>query len=176
MLSSWDNWKIYLPFYIGIYRWSVFLFLRVIPSLFYRQIKPKKLGDANVEEGEYIYTRDDVTCIIPVYEPPPSFITTIKHLVKNNPARIIVVADITCENDIRKMCAEYPTVEVIPESKPGKRPALIAGVKAARTKLIAFVDDDVQWVDTFIDQLVAPFQRLYWRRWMQTSSPYCTSM
>jgi glycosyltransferase involved in cell wall biosynthesis len=149
---------IIFPLYVGLYRWSVFLILRVIPSLFYRQIKPKKEGDKNVEEGEYIYTKRDVTCIIPVYEPPPSFITTIQHLLKNDPAKIIVVADITCETQIREMCAPYPTVEVIAESKPGKRPALLTGLKATRTKLIAFVDDDVQWVDTFLEFLVAPFQ------------------
>lgn len=149
---------IIFPLYVGIYRWMVFLFLRVIPSLFYRQIKPKKPDDKTLEEGEYIYTGNDVTCVIPVYEPPPSFLKTIEHLVKNGPHRILVVADITCVDSIRQMCAAYPSVEVIPESKPGKRPALVAGIKACKTKLIAFVDDDVQWVDTFLENLVAPFQ------------------
>jgi cellulose synthase/poly-beta-1,6-N-acetylglucosamine synthase-like glycosyltransferase len=123
-------------------------------------MKPKKPDDKNVEEGEYIYTKDDVTCVIPVYEPPPSFMKTIEHLVRNGPARIVVVADITCEQQIKEMCSAYPTVEVIPETKPGKRPALVAGVKATKTKLVCFVDDDVQWVPTFLENLVAPFQNL----------------
>jgi cellulose synthase/poly-beta-1,6-N-acetylglucosamine synthase-like glycosyltransferase len=155
-ISSWTAIGLYFPFYIGFYRWAVFIILRVIPSLFYRQIKPQKRETA--EPGEYIYSKKDVTCIIPVYEPPPSFMKTIEHLVMNEPAHIIVVADVTCEKHIREMCAAYPTVEVIPESKPGKRPALITGLKATKTRLIAFVDDDVQWVDGFIDNLVAPFQ------------------
>jgi cellulose synthase/poly-beta-1,6-N-acetylglucosamine synthase-like glycosyltransferase len=149
---------IVLPIYVGLYRWAVFLLLRVLPSLFYRPYKPKVADEKTIEAGEYVYTKEDVTCVIPVYEPPPSFTKTIEHLVKNGPGHIIVVSDITCENHIREMLSDFPTVQVIPEEKPGKRPALVAGVRACETKLVCFVDDDVQWVDTFLENLIAPFQ------------------
>lgn len=158
------KFPVVLPVYVGLYRWAVFILLRVVPSLFYRRMKQKipneKEAAVAAEKGDplYVYKKEDVTCVIPVYEPPPSFVKTMEHLSKNCPARIVVVADITCVDSIREMCAPFPLVEVIPESKPGKRPALVAGVKAATTKLVCFVDDDVQWSDKFLETLIAPFQ------------------
>jgi cellulose synthase/poly-beta-1,6-N-acetylglucosamine synthase-like glycosyltransferase len=152
--SSWQEWVRYSPFIIGAVRWGLFLILRVIPALFWRNMVPKP---RSVEDGPVEYTKADVTAIIPVYQPPPSFIDTIKSLVSNQMGKILVVADITCHEQISKLVAEYPQVSVIVETLPGKRAAMANGLKHVTTKLTCFVDDDVQWCPTFLEYLLHPF-------------------
>jgi cellulose synthase/poly-beta-1,6-N-acetylglucosamine synthase-like glycosyltransferase len=138
----------------------MFTILRLVPVLFYRlkhAPKPKNRAD-NVEQGENMpYTNADVTAIIPVYQPPPSFMKTIESLVKNGVPKILVVADITCVDNVREMVKDYPQVVIIPESKPGKRSAMATGLKEVRSRLTFFVDDDIQWCDTALEYLIHPF-------------------
>lgn len=104
----------------------------------------------------------DVTVVIPVYNPPPAFKANLASLIVNNPAKIYVVADITCMDKIQAIvntleCRD-DMVTVIPEPKPGKRAALSTGLRAVRTRLTCFVDDDCQWCDDdFLPQLIMPF-------------------
>lgn len=151
---SWQDWVHYSPFIIGAVRWGLFLILRVIPALFWRNMVPKP---RLLEDGPAEYSKADVTAIIPVYQPPPSFIDTIKSLVSNGMEKILVVADITCHEQIRELVAEYPQVSVIVETLPGKRAAMANGLKHVTTKLTCFVDDDVQWCSTFLEYLLHPF-------------------
>lgn len=134
----------------------MFLALRLIPALFWRNVilKPR-----NVEDGPDEYTKSDVTAIIPVYQPPPTFINTIETLVKNGLEKIIVVADITCHEKVREITKGFPQVVVITETLPGKRVAMATGLKHVQTKLSCFVDDDVQWCDTVLEYLLHPFNR-----------------
>lgn len=152
--SAWLQYKTYLPLWISVFRWGMFLILRVIPVLFYRVQKPKK---RTIEEGSVEFTKADVTAIIPVYQPPPTFVNTIETLVANGTPKILVVADITCHNKIRELVAPYKEVEVVIEKLPGKRAAMATGLKLVKTKLTCFVDDDVQWCDTFLEYLLHPF-------------------
>lgn len=154
MLSLWTDYKTYLPLWISVYRWGMFIILRVIPALFWRNIVPKK---QNIEEGAPEYTKADVTAIIPVYQPPPTFINTIQSLVKNGMPRILVVADITCHTQVQEIVKDYPQVEVIIETLPGKRAAMATGLRQVTTKLTCYVDDDVQWCDTVLEYLLHPF-------------------
>jgi cellulose synthase/poly-beta-1,6-N-acetylglucosamine synthase-like glycosyltransferase len=157
MTSSWTAYTTYLPVWISVFRWGMFTFLRLIPVLFYRLKKgPRRNGDT-VEDGRPFYTKADVTAIIPVYQPPPTFIHTIETLTKNGVPKILVVADVTCVTKISELCKDYPNVEIIPETQPGKRAAMATGLKCVQTKLSCFVDDDVQWCDTFLEYLLHPF-------------------
>jgi cellulose synthase/poly-beta-1,6-N-acetylglucosamine synthase-like glycosyltransferase len=154
MASAWLDYTTYLPLWISIFRWGMFLILRVLPALFYRVKTEKK---RSIEDGPPEYSKQDVTAIIPVYEPPPTFMLTIQTLVKNGMPRILVVADITCHEKVREMVKEYPQVEVIIETLPGKRAAMATGLKYVKTKLTCFVDDDVQWCDTVLEYILHPF-------------------
>jgi glycosyltransferase involved in cell wall biosynthesis len=152
------EWTAYVPFWIGVYRWGVYFFLRVLPSLFYRPYRYKKPTPQQIAAGTSFDTTD-VTVIVPVLEPPPDFEVTIQTVLANKPGRIIVYADKKKGlKKVREICAKYPSVEVYPESDPGKRPALIRGIEATNTKLVALVDDDVAWSNTFLENIVAPFQ------------------
>ena len=158
--ATWLEYTTYLPLWVSVFRWGMFTILRLVPVLFYRLKHETKRNDKgeNVEQGnEQPYTRADVTAIIPVYQPPPSFIQTIDSLAKNGVPKILVVADITCVEKVTELVKDYPQVEIIPESKPGKRSAMATGLKEVRTRLTFFVDDDIQWCDTALDYLIHPF-------------------
>jgi cellulose synthase/poly-beta-1,6-N-acetylglucosamine synthase-like glycosyltransferase len=153
-MLSWTTYTTYLPLWISVFRWGMFTALRLVPILFYRLKKgPKR----NVEEGSLPYSKEDVTAVIPVYQPPPTFINTIESLTKNGCPKILVVADVTCLAKITEICKDFPNVEIVPETLPGKRAAMATGLKAVKTKLCCFVDDDVQWCDTFLEYLLHPF-------------------
>jgi cellulose synthase/poly-beta-1,6-N-acetylglucosamine synthase-like glycosyltransferase len=158
--ATWLEYTTYLPLWVSVFRWGMFTIFRLVPVLFYRlkhEPKRKERGD-NVEQGnEQPFTREDVTAIIPVYQPPPSFIKTIDSLAKNGVPKILVVADITCVENVTELVKDYPQVEIIPETKPGKRSAMATGLKEVRTRLTFFVDDDIQWCDTALDYLLHPF-------------------
>jgi glycosyltransferase involved in cell wall biosynthesis len=83
-------------------------------------------------------------------------------LIENGPAKIFIVADITCERSVREIvdsldCGQV-IVEVIPEPRPGKRAALSRGLKESSTRITCFVDDDCQWqTDDFLEHLIEPF-------------------
>lgn len=153
-----SDWKSYIPFYIAIYRWSLYIILKVIPSFFYRQLKYVEPNDNALELGTFIRKRD-VTAVVAVYQPPDCFEMTIQSIVNNGPGQILVVSDVSCYEEIVRRCAKFEGVKVICEHKPGKRSALITGVKNTRTKIVALIDDDVQWSPKFLEKLIAPFQR-----------------
>lgn len=163
MSSQWDDYRTYLPLWIGLYRWSMFFILRVIPCLFYRVKKAPKQDGTNDEHTEHTeqqripYTKDDVTAVIPVYEPPETFTQTIESLIGNGVKQILVVADTTCLETMRECCAPYAEVSVIEETRPGKRCAMATGLSQVKTRITAFVDDDVQWCDTALEYLINPF-------------------
>lgn len=132
----------------------MFMVLRGIPALFWRNIV---VAPRSLEDGPAEYTKSDVTAIIPIYQPPPTFINTIETLVKNGMETILVVADITCIEQVREIVKDFSQVQVIPETLPGKRAAMASGLKLVKTKLSCFVDDDVQWCDTVLEYILHPF-------------------
>lgn len=156
-MQSWNIYTTYLPLWISVFRWGMFALLRLIPVMFYRLKKGTRRNGNNVEDGPPTYSKADVTAIIPVYQPPPTFINTIETLTKNGVPKILVVADVTCVNKVTELCKDFPNVEIIPESLPGKRAAMATGLKRVQTTLSCFVDDDVQWCDTFLEYLLHPF-------------------
>jgi len=109
-----------------------------------------------------LFTPSDVTVVVPVYEPPPAFKANIASLINNKPAKIYIVADITCVDKVLAIAemlnGNHDLVEVIPEPKPGKRAALSDGLMAVRSRLCCFVDDDCQWCDNnYLYNLIKPF-------------------
>jgi cellulose synthase/poly-beta-1,6-N-acetylglucosamine synthase-like glycosyltransferase len=156
----------------------MFLLFRAIPSLLYKQIV--KIDTANYERiedperpGDIIYkspkgeiietvTNDDVTAVVTVYQPPVGFVPAMKSLAHNNPHEVMIIADVTCAKEVEELLTKegfnMAKFKVIPEEKPGKRVALVTGIKLATTKLVCLVDDDAVWCDTFLENLIQPFQ------------------
>lgn len=119
-------------------------------------------GDPNGLVEPVKFMPADVTVVVPVYEPPPAFRANLTSLIENSPAKILIVADITCASKIQAIvdmlgCGS-DLVEVLPEKKPGKRAALSTGLRAVQTRLTCFVDDDCQWCDPqYLPRLILPF-------------------
>ncbi len=157
--DRWQNYNIYVPYLIGFWRWGMFIFLKVLPALFYKQIKKIEPSDNYKQPIEKV-SNEDVTIVVAVYQPPDGFFNTIKSIYDNKPAKILIVADITCVTDVSEICKEFDPqiVEILPEEKPGKRAALVSGIKASRTKITCLVDDDIIWCPTVIENMIIPFQ------------------
>lgn len=157
MAATWQDFRTYLPLWVSVFRWGMFVILRLLPVLFYRVIRAPKKPRGNVEDGNAHYTREDITAIIPVYQPPPSFMKTIDSLVSNGVPKILVVADVTCVEKVSEMTKHLEQVVIIPETAPGKRSAMASGLRHVTSKLTFFVDDDIQWCDTACEYLLNAF-------------------
>lgn len=153
------DWRTYLPWYIAFYRWGVFILFKVIPSLFYRQLKFKRGTPELVESGDY-YDNDDVTVVMSVYNPPLRFPDTIASILANKPKKFIIVTTINSKGSdrVQQICSRFPEVTLLWEGNLGKRDKLVKGIKYTDTKLVVLVDDDISWSTNFLEKLVAPFQ------------------
>ncbi len=176
MASRWSSPSIFLPYYIGFIRWIIYILLKLVPCIFYKQYTEKYINNAklqeridnakNIENNKPVtdkfeatkYTNNDVTVVIPVYEPPKTFRKNILSIAKSKPYEIIIIADMTCYNEILKQIRGIDFyISVYSEERPGKRPALECGLKKTKTRLCCFTDDDVQWCDDFLTNLIIPF-------------------
>lgn len=172
-MRKWSNIDVYLPYYLGFVRWMMFVLLKLIACIFYKQYNMKMIERQMEKEEKHntalkndafvvdFYKEIDVTVVIPVYQPPICFKKNILSIAKNNPFEIIIIADITCYDDIVKQINEIDvqnvSVRIISETRPGKRPAMEKGLRETRSRLICYTDDDVQWCDNFLQNLVVPF-------------------
>ncbi len=127
---------------LGLIRWAMWLAKR-LPALFYRPI-----------ENDYDCT---ATIVTPVYnEDPLLFRMAIESWLANRPDRIIAVVDVT-DTTCMAIARSYPEIDVIAIDIPGKRPALAAGVEAARTDIVVLVDSDVIWEPEVLRKIKMPF-------------------
>ena len=177
-MASWKDYAVFLPLWFAVARWVMFIIFRVIPSFLYKQIE--KVDTTTYEvvvdpenpqnitykspKGQIIepVSKHDVTAVVTVYQPPDGFLPAMRSLEKNDPFKVLIVADITCADDVDKMLTregfDRTKFIVVPEEKPGKRAALVSGIKLSTTKFTCLVDDDAVWCDTFLEKLILPFQ------------------
>ncbi|MBI2910301.1 MAG: glycosyltransferase [Chloroflexi bacterium] len=137
----------YLPLgVVGVWRWGTWLMRKVI-SWFY------------LPDTRRFYAT--VSVVTPVYnEDPVAFRNVLQSWKANGPSEIIAVIDITDNNCIREFESfrgEFPGAKLIVTEKPGKRPALADGIRAASAELVALVDSDVLWDRDVIAQCTGPF-------------------
>ena len=172
--SYWNSTQAFIPYYIGFIRWSFFIILKFIPCIFYKQYTVKMIDYEKRKEFRHNqnvkdyyktdlfesprYTVNDISVVIPVYQPPPSFRQNIISITKNKPYEVIIVADITCYDEILKQVINIEgNISVYAETRPGKRSAMEAGLKKTTTRLICYTDDDVDWCPNFLYNLIIPF-------------------
>jgi cellulose synthase/poly-beta-1,6-N-acetylglucosamine synthase-like glycosyltransferase len=135
---------------IGIYRWSVWVFKKVM-GLSY---KPEPPGP--FPEGR-------VSIVTPVYdEDPPTFRMALESWKQNRPLEVIAVideSDQACARIFEEMASTTHDVNLrlIMTSVPGKRPALARGIGESQGEIVALVDSDTIWEPDCIARLVAPF-------------------
>jgi hypothetical protein len=73
------------------------------------------------------------------------------------PAEILVVDNAPDQPATRQVVARFPGVRWVPEPRPGLSPARNTGVRAARGRLIAFTDDDVEVRADWTSELARAF-------------------
>lgn len=88
---------LFLPLWIGIWRWGAYLILKGIPSLLY---KPIPISE-ELEQGHLPVSTQMMTMIIPVYMPEPGFEECLQSWVDNRPKTIVVVVDTNSYQQVR---------------------------------------------------------------------------
>lgn len=131
---------------IGAWRWSVWIIKR-IASFFYRPYKNSFKAATSV--------------ITPVYnEDPKIFKRALDSWKYNSPNEIIAVIDYSDKKNIevfKKFALTYPAAKLIVTKKPGKRPALVDGIKIATSEIVALVDCDTIWEKDVLKNGLMPF-------------------
>lgn len=109
------------------------------------------------------YSHNDVSIIVPTIETESTFTECMRLWLKANPREIIIP---TAERNrarvkqlIEPFQQEADKIVIVIAPLANKRIQLMVGVKAAKGKIFALVDDDVYWhVDTVVPYLLAPFE------------------
>jgi hyaluronan synthase len=131
---------------VGAWRWGAWAMKKII-GLFYRPVT-----------GEYQST---VSVVTPVYnEDPGIFRRALDSWKANGPAEIIAVIDASDKSSIgefESFSRDFKGARLIVTEKPGKRPALADGIKAAGGEIVALVDSDVIWEKDVLAECLRPF-------------------
>ncbi|MEZ4662599.1 MAG: NosD domain-containing protein [Caldilineaceae bacterium] len=102
-----------------------------------------------------------VSLVIPVYnENPTVFAQGLRSWIQENPKEVIAVIDHTdkaCLRVFRAFMQVYTGARLIVTKKPGKRPALVDGIRAATGDIVALVDSDTIWGEGVLSKVVTPF-------------------
>ena len=131
---------------VGVWRWGTWLIKKII-GWFYRPTT-----------GNF---KSSVSIVTPVYnEVPAVFRAALESWKKNNPDEIIAVIDASdknCINEFNSFSNDFAGTKLIITEKPGKRPALADGIKAAAGPIVALIDSDVMWADDVLKICLRPF-------------------
>lgn len=150
VVSFLKAYLIFIPIgIIGIWRWGMWLFKKIVGSLFYR-----------IPTGKF---KGKISIVTPVYnEDPYIFAKALKSWWHNNVDEIVAVIDYTDKRSIRVFelfSCKYPEIKtnLLTTSIPGKRSALASGIKASSHDIVALVDSDTVWDRKIKNKLLAPF-------------------
>lgn len=132
----------------GLWRWGVWT-LRKIGGWHYRPIAPTT-------------TRLSTSVVLPVYkEDPTYFRKTLQSIANEQPDEIIAVIDqgdhacIAVFEQFQRAQPQQRHLIVTP--KPGKRAALVDGIRRAQGDIVILVDSDVVWEPGVLPKILAPF-------------------
>lgn len=132
---------------IGLWRWGIWLFRQLL-GRGYRAQAP-------------VASPLSVSIVIPVYnENPAIFAQGLRSWVQEKPKEVIAVIDHTdkaCIRVFRSFMQAYAGARLIVTTKPGKRPALADGIRAATGDIVALVDSDTIWGEGVLSKVVTPF-------------------
>jgi cellulose synthase/poly-beta-1,6-N-acetylglucosamine synthase-like glycosyltransferase len=146
-----DDYLSLLIFYfplgiIGAWRWGTWLVRKLVSSLY----KPIR--------RDY---RTSVSVVTPVYnEDPRVFHQALESWRANNPLEIVAVIDYTdkaCIREFEEFSHHFKRAKLIVTERPGKRPALADGIRAAKGKIVALVDSDAVWSNIVLKEALRPF-------------------
>jgi cellulose synthase/poly-beta-1,6-N-acetylglucosamine synthase-like glycosyltransferase len=139
--------------FLGLF---VFKFLKhIIHTISYLAYKPTP------QSANPRCKSSDCTIVIPtVGDFGHDFLITIKTVLANNPAQIIIstVGNEKLEKATRICYGIDPSIKVIAVSSPNKRKQAVAGWAFAKTSIIVTCDDHIDLPPTFLVSALAPFE------------------
>jgi cellulose synthase/poly-beta-1,6-N-acetylglucosamine synthase-like glycosyltransferase len=105
--------------------------------------------------------RESTSLVVPVWREDPAVLAQcLETWLANHPDEIVLVIDHT-EHEVIKLAraweADNPRIRSIVAVKPGKRHALVLGVRAATSDIVALTDSDTLWAEDFLSNLLMGF-------------------
>lgn len=148
---SHQTWLIILAYFplgiVGFWRWGVWL------------VKKGYAATYRPEEGVGTGT---VAVITPVYnEDPAIFTQALTSWRENGVEEIVGIIDYTdtkCISIFKEFSRTFPGATLVITKTPGKRPALVEGIRIATTEFVALVDSDTIWEKHVKDYALVPFK------------------
>lgn len=109
------------------------------------------------------YIHKDVSIIVPTIDTESTFTECMRLWLEANPREIIIATiernRARVEQLIEPFQQDAYRIIIVVAPLANKRHQLMVGVKAAKGKIFALVDDDVYWhVDTVVPYFLAPFE------------------
>jgi hyaluronan synthase len=131
---------------LGLFVWTTWLIRQGLGSLY---------GPAVNDH------RETVSVIVPIWREDREVIERcLSSWKRNDPLEIILVIDHS-EHDLipiaQGWAAEDPTIKVIVVVPPGKRHALVRGIREASGDVVALTDSDTMWEDGFLEKVLMGF-------------------
>jgi cellulose synthase/poly-beta-1,6-N-acetylglucosamine synthase-like glycosyltransferase len=145
-----EHFWLYVPLgLIGIWRWLTWGFKRACAE-YYRPIDVQPCS-----------SRPSLCIITPVYnENPQIFKRALDSWEANSPDEVIAVIDRSDKNCIevyKEFSRNKKWAKLLVTAKRGKRQAIVDGVLASNSKIVALVDSDTVWASGITRDLLAPF-------------------
>jgi cellulose synthase/poly-beta-1,6-N-acetylglucosamine synthase-like glycosyltransferase len=145
-----EHFWFYVPLgIIGLWRWLTWGFKRIC-SAYYKPIE--------VQPHPF---ESSMSIITPVYnEDPKTFRKALDSWEANRPDEIIAVIDASdqeCIKTFREFSHGKDWAKLLITAKRGKREAIVEGIIAANSKIVALVDSDTMWSNEIRKDLLAPF-------------------
>ncbi len=105
--------------------------------------------------------RESVSVVVPIWREDPEVVRRCLDSWKlNEPDEILLVIDHS-EHALIPVAEEWargdPRIRVIVVVPPGKRHALVVGIREARHPLVALTDSDTMWEDGFLAKVMSGF-------------------
>ncbi|MEK7557157.1 MAG: glycosyltransferase, partial [Patescibacteria group bacterium] len=150
-IATREAWVVILTYFplgvIGLWRWTVWL------------VKKGYAATYRVKQGSY---QASVAVVTPVYnENPAVFRQALESWKKNEVDEIVAVIDYTDEKCLavfKGFSEEFAGAKLIVTKTPGKRPALVDGIREVESEVVALVDSDTIWADEVKKNVLMPFQ------------------
>jgi len=116
--------------------------------------------DQYTEEKTNIASSNDVSVIICTRNRSDQLRLCLSSLMEltEKPAEVIVVDNAPMDDSTKMVASEFTFVTYVVEPRPGLDIARNAGIKAARSSIVAYVDDDVRVHPNWLSQVAASFE------------------
>ncbi|HVL69024.1 MAG TPA: glycosyltransferase [Vicinamibacterales bacterium] len=159
LLGAVDVWNHGSPV-ISVNQLADALATRFCLQLFQERLS-RQLSDASTQRAEAC-PATTVSIVVPTCDRPEDLRRCLESLIAQrtrHQVEVIVVDNRPSSGTARSVAADFPSVRLVEERRPGLSFARNAGIRHATGEIIVATDDDVVAPATWIEKLVEPFGR-----------------